>query len=255
MTSTWENRNSRRRNIHGGQLISCSKTKGLIISACEFARTVFHWHWRYSRIEDPPTSLLRVEAYCKAPSLTLTEDPLKWWRVHEVTFPLFSQLSKRYLCIPGVSAERVFSTAGDVVTAKRSTLKPEHVDQLVFLKKNLQIPSCLAVTLTHAEQFVMFQEVSWVQYCYLFYICYLLLFCVLKHYWSVNVVFLRLTIHKLVVYFGVLFNLMFIHLFTFKCFTSTLLALCTSNIYFCAFGSVAPAHVAFCAQTWALFDV
>nr|XP_023660006.1 zinc finger BED domain-containing protein 1-like [Paramormyrops kingsleyae] len=85
-----------------------------------------------------------MEAYCKAPSLPLTEDPLNWWRVHEVMFPLLSLLSKRYLCIPGtsVSAERVFSTAGDVVTAKRSTLKPEHVDQLVFLKKNLQIPKC-----------------------------------------------------------------------------------------------------------------
>ncbi|XP_053554170.1 thyroid hormone receptor alpha isoform X1 [Bombina bombina] len=83
-----------------------------------------------------------IEKYCKAPSLPLTEDPLKWWHVHEVIFPLLSHLSKRYLCIPGtsVSAERVFSTAGDVVTAKRSTLKPEHVDQLVFLQKNLHIP-------------------------------------------------------------------------------------------------------------------
>ncbi|KAK1898959.1 Zinc finger BED domain containing protein 1 [Dissostichus eleginoides] len=85
-----------------------------------------------------------MERYCKASSLPLTEDPLNWWRVHEITFPLLSRVSKRYLCIPGtsVSAERVFSTAGDVVTAKRSTLKPEHVDQLVFLQKNLQIPKC-----------------------------------------------------------------------------------------------------------------
>ncbi|KAK1904302.1 Zinc finger BED domain containing protein 1 [Dissostichus eleginoides] len=44
----------------------------------------------------------------------------------------------RHKCV----CERVFSTAGDVVTAKRSTLKPEHVDQLVFLQKNLQIPKC-----------------------------------------------------------------------------------------------------------------
>ncbi|KAJ4949461.1 hypothetical protein JOQ06_020976 [Pogonophryne albipinna] len=85
-----------------------------------------------------------IERYCKASSLPLTEDPLNWWRVHEITFPLLSRVSKRYLCIPGtsVSAERVFSNAGDVVTAKRSTLKPEHVDQLVFLQKNLHIPKC-----------------------------------------------------------------------------------------------------------------
>ncbi len=85
-----------------------------------------------------------MEKYCKAPSLPLTEDPINWCHAHEVTFPFLSWLSKRYLCIPGtsVSAERVFSTAGDVVTAKRNTLKPEHVDQLVFLQKNLKIPKC-----------------------------------------------------------------------------------------------------------------
>ncbi|XP_053575272.1 E3 SUMO-protein ligase ZBED1-like [Bombina bombina] len=71
-----------------------------------------------------------IEKYCKVQSLPLTEDPLNLRHVHEVIFPLLSQLSKRFVCIPGtsVSAERVFSTAGDMVTAKRSTLKPEHVD-------------------------------------------------------------------------------------------------------------------------------
>lgn len=92
----------------------------------------------YARAEE------EMERYCKAPSLPLTEDPLNWWRVLEITFPLLSRLSKQYLCIPGtsMSAERVFSAARDVVTAKRSTLKPEHQDQLVFLQKNLQIPKC-----------------------------------------------------------------------------------------------------------------
>ena len=35
-----------------------------------------------------------------------------------------------------VPAERVFSTAGDVVTAQRSQLKSEHVDRLILLKRN-----------------------------------------------------------------------------------------------------------------------
>ena len=85
-----------------------------------------------------------MDLYCRSPSVPLSEDPLDWWHRHKGTFPLLSRLAKRYLCIPGtsVSAERVFSTAGDVVTAKRSTLKPDHVDQLVFLHKNLEIPKC-----------------------------------------------------------------------------------------------------------------
>ncbi|KAI4815177.1 hypothetical protein KUCAC02_005334 [Chaenocephalus aceratus] len=100
---------------------------------------------RYNGTAEPKTPYAsaeeEIERYCKASSLPLTEDPLNWWRVHEI---LLSRVSKRYLCIPGtsVSAERLFSTAGDVVTAKRSTLKPEHVDQLVFLQKNLHIPKC-----------------------------------------------------------------------------------------------------------------
>ncbi|KAI4819740.1 hypothetical protein KUCAC02_004976 [Chaenocephalus aceratus] len=57
---------------------------------------------------------------------------------------LVSSLGRSFTDTEGtsVSAERVSSTAGDVVTAKRSTLKPEHVDQRVFLQKNLHIPKC-----------------------------------------------------------------------------------------------------------------
>ena len=84
-----------------------------------------------------------MDIYCRSPSVPLSEDPLEWWKRHEGSFPLLSRLAKRYLCIPGtsVSAERVFSTAGDVITAK-SVLKPEHVDQLVFLHKNMELPKC-----------------------------------------------------------------------------------------------------------------
>ena len=57
-------------------------------------------------------------------------------------YPMIANVAKRYLCIPGssVSAERVFSTARDIVTAQRSTLKSEHIDQLVFLHKNVCVP-------------------------------------------------------------------------------------------------------------------
>uniref|UniRef100_A0A8C5R241 BED-type domain-containing protein n=1 Tax=Leptobrachium leishanense TaxID=445787 RepID=A0A8C5R241_9ANUR len=79
---------------------------------------------------EPKTPYAKAEEemkrYCKEPSLPLTEDPLKWWCVHEAIFPLLSQL---------VSAERVFSTAGDVLTAKRSSLKPERGSTSVLTEK------------------------------------------------------------------------------------------------------------------------
>lgn len=84
-----------------------------------------------------------VKRYQEVTPLALGEDPLRWWKVNEQVYPFLAKLAKRYLCIPGTSvpAERVFSTAGDIVTAQRSTLTSEHVDQLLFLSKNADIHS------------------------------------------------------------------------------------------------------------------
>ena len=84
-----------------------------------------------------------MDIYCRSPSVPLSEDPLRWWQRHEGTFPLLSRLAKKILMHPRHKCvSRVFSTAGDVITAKRSVLKAEHVDQLVFLQKNMTIPKC-----------------------------------------------------------------------------------------------------------------
>ncbi|XP_042285484.1 E3 SUMO-protein ligase ZBED1-like [Thunnus maccoyii] len=99
-----------------------------------------------------------MKQYLEVPPLSLSEDPLSWWRSHEIVFPLMAKLAKRYLCIPGTSiaAERVFSSAGDIVTAQWSMLTPEHVEQLLFLQKNLDISDSgglvAAVTINQAEK-------------------------------------------------------------------------------------------------------
>ncbi|XP_039510910.1 E3 SUMO-protein ligase ZBED1-like [Pimephales promelas] len=79
-----------------------------------------------------------VGKYREVTPIPLSDDPLKWWCKHEGVYPLLSLQAKRYLCVPGTSvpAERIFSTAGDIITAQRSCLLPEHVDQLLFLQKN-----------------------------------------------------------------------------------------------------------------------
>ncbi|KAK0133978.1 Zinc finger BED domain-containing protein 1 [Merluccius polli] len=78
--------------------------------------------------------------YRERDSLCLGGDVLQWWK-KQVDLPLLSALAKSYLSIPATSvpSERVFSTAGDIVTAQRSLLHPDHVDQLIFLKKNLRV--------------------------------------------------------------------------------------------------------------------
>lgn len=80
-----------------------------------------------------------ISKYRQRDSLELGGDVLQWWK-KQVDLPLLSSLAKDYLSIPAtsVSSERIFSSAGNIVTAQRSLLHPDHVDQLIFLKKNLK---------------------------------------------------------------------------------------------------------------------
>ncbi|XP_067313700.1 E3 SUMO-protein ligase ZBED1-like [Pseudorasbora parva] len=80
-----------------------------------------------------------LKGYLSTPNAESEVDPLEWWKVHEANFPRISQLARKYLCIPATSApsERAFSTGGNIVTCQRASLKPEKVNQLVFLSKNL----------------------------------------------------------------------------------------------------------------------
>lgn len=80
-----------------------------------------------------------ISKYRKRDSLCLGGDVLQWWK-NQVDLPLLSALAKSYLSMPATSvpSERVFSTAGDIVTAQRSLLHPDHVDQHISKKKNLK---------------------------------------------------------------------------------------------------------------------
>ena len=66
----------------------------------------------------------------------LYPDPLDWWRINAVKFPLLAALARRLLTIPASQAqsERVFSSAGQIVTQTRNRLSSENVELLVALK-------------------------------------------------------------------------------------------------------------------------
>lgn len=83
----------------------------------------------------------QYQNYLREPLLRYDLCPLEWWKSHEKKYPLIAQIAKKYLCIPAtsVSSERCFSTAGNVVTPKRSCLSTENVNLLVFLYQNRQL--------------------------------------------------------------------------------------------------------------------
>jgi len=65
-------------------------------------------------------------------------EPLKWWSENEKKYPKLAIIAKRVLSVPATSvpSERIFSSAGLIVTKLRNRLSPEIVDQIIFLNKN-----------------------------------------------------------------------------------------------------------------------
>lgn len=65
-------------------------------------------------------------------------DLLEWWKNRAKRYPVVTELANKFLSIPATSAaaERVFSTAGSIITSKRNALLPENVDILVFINQN-----------------------------------------------------------------------------------------------------------------------
>ena len=81
-----------------------------------------------------------LTCYTSAPMLDSEEDPLVvWWKFQSKNSPILSKLAKKYLAVCATSAvsEQLFSTSGRVVSPLRASLKPEKVEMLVFLSKNL----------------------------------------------------------------------------------------------------------------------
>ena len=54
---------------------------------------------------------------------------------------MLARLAPHYLCVQAssVASERVFSTTGDLVSATRACLGASHVEEMVFLKKNMDL--------------------------------------------------------------------------------------------------------------------
>ncbi|GET00132.1 zinc finger BED domain-containing protein 1-like [Rhizophagus clarus] len=79
-----------------------------------------------------------LTTYLSLPELDFDLDPFIWWYDHKERFPVLSKLARIYLLIPATStsSKRLFSDAGNLLTAKRTCLNPELFNRLMFLKKN-----------------------------------------------------------------------------------------------------------------------
>ena len=80
-----------------------------------------------------------MQYFINEPPLDPDSIPLEWWGKNHERFPRLAKIAKKLMSVTATSvpAERVFSTSGIIVNKLRSSLKPENVNILVFLNKNL----------------------------------------------------------------------------------------------------------------------
>ena len=71
-------------------------------------------------------------------SAELDCDPLKWWQSRKLAYHLMSKLvQKRFSMVAtSVPLERLFSSAGNVINNRQSSLLPENADKHTFLFEN-----------------------------------------------------------------------------------------------------------------------
>ena len=81
---------------------------------------------------------LEINRYLMLTVIKRMDDPLEWWKENSVSFPRLSKVARKLLHIPATStaSERLFSKAGELISSRRSCLKPSVVDKILFLNKN-----------------------------------------------------------------------------------------------------------------------
>ena len=82
-----------------------------------------------------------ISLYRAEQAADLDSDPLKWWKNRKLSYPLLIKLIQKWysMVATSVPAERLFSTAGNIIHEKRSSLLPDNADKLIFLHENTKL--------------------------------------------------------------------------------------------------------------------
>lgn len=84
------------------------------------------------------SSIITMRQYMEEKILSRNECPLKWWQARTVLYPELSSLAQKYLSIMATSvpSERTFSKSGQILSERRSSLKPKRMEKILFLNMN-----------------------------------------------------------------------------------------------------------------------
>ena len=104
-----------------------------------------HGFWDYiaakSGVEKADTSVdapTEISAYLGKKPMPKDTDPLMYWKDDADTFPVLAQIARVYLSVQctSVPSERLFSSAGLVISNRRSRLTPTNAEKGIFLQGN-----------------------------------------------------------------------------------------------------------------------
>ena len=90
-------------------------------------------------LKKPPVqSHDEIVEYLQLEEINLEDDPFIWWYNRQEKFPILSFFAKKYLSVYACStaSERLFSDAGNLLTAKRTRINLNLFKKLIFLKRN-----------------------------------------------------------------------------------------------------------------------
>ena len=84
---------------------------------------------------------LELNRFNGEPPILRSADPLVWWRENALMLPQLTDIARHFLCIPetSVPSESLFSKAGELVSQRKSCLKPRNINQILFLNKNIDV--------------------------------------------------------------------------------------------------------------------
>lgn len=102
------------------------------VSRRQKKRSLFDAFTKSSTAEDEISEYLALE------EIPFDKDPYPWWNERKEKFPILSQLARKILAIRAAStpSERLFSVAGNLLTVKRTRIKPDLFSRVMFLKRN-----------------------------------------------------------------------------------------------------------------------
>lgn len=93
---------------------------------------------RRKQIDGKAAAIIEIKCYLAEDLIYRKEDPLEWWKARSAIYPYLAKLAKQCLAIVATSvpSERIFSTAGQIVSERRSRLKGQNVQKILFLHSN-----------------------------------------------------------------------------------------------------------------------